>query len=123
MTLRRFAGFCTQHCHRTSRKLDTSLGARTSWGRISDLHPGLELDHLSGLGIENRVICRAIALQFVGCWSRITLRFAAYLVSSNNELSTTARPLRQRPVLVPTDQCYSRLRHQRRLPQAYFKTR
>ena len=26
---------------------------------------GLELDHLRGMGIENRVICRAIGLQFV----------------------------------------------------------
>ncbi len=99
-------------------KFDARLGARTSWGRSSDLHSEVELDHLRSLEIKNRAICRAIGLQFVGCWSRATLRFAAYLVSSNNEFSTTPRPLRQRPVLVPTDQCYSRLRHQRCLPRA-----
>ena len=30
-------------------------------------HAGLELDTLNGTGIENRVICRAIGLQFIGC--------------------------------------------------------
>jgi hypothetical protein len=40
---------------------------RTQTCGSSRLHPGLELDHLSGIGIENRVIPRAIGLQFVGC--------------------------------------------------------
>ena len=48
------------------QKLDAWLGARTSWGRSSDLHPELELDHLSGMGIENRAIYRAIGLQLEG---------------------------------------------------------
>jgi hypothetical protein len=43
-------------------KFEARLGARTSWGQSSDLHPEVELDQLSGMGIENRVICRAIGL-------------------------------------------------------------
>jgi len=35
-------------------------GARTGYGKSSDLHSGLELDHLSSLRIENRVIPCAI---------------------------------------------------------------
>ena len=41
---------------------DPRLGARTSRGESSDLHTGLELGDLSGIGIENRVIGRAIGL-------------------------------------------------------------
>ncbi len=50
-------------------KFGSRFGARTSYGKSSDLHAGLELDHLNSTGIENRVICRAIGLQFVGCLS------------------------------------------------------
>jgi len=32
-------------------------------------HAGLELDSLNSLGSKNRVIPRAIGLQFVGCYS------------------------------------------------------
>ena len=47
------------------KKLDVMPRARTSWGESSDLHAGLELDHLSGIAIENRGISRAIGMQFV----------------------------------------------------------
>ena len=43
-------------------KFQAKPGAQTSWGRSSDLRSGLELDHLSGVGIENRGICRASGL-------------------------------------------------------------
>jgi len=45
------------------QKFDARRGARTSWGQSSDLHPEVELDQLSGMGIENRVIGRAIGLS------------------------------------------------------------
>ena len=48
-------------------KFEARRGARTSWGQSSDLHAGLELDTLNSIGIENRVISRAIGSQFVGC--------------------------------------------------------
>lgn len=38
-----------------------------------DLDSAVELDLLSGIGIENRAIRRAIGLQFVGCCSTICL--------------------------------------------------
>jgi len=41
------------------------FGARTRWGQSLDLHPGLELDHLSSIVIENRVIGRAIGFQLL----------------------------------------------------------
>ena len=43
-------------------KFEARLGARTSLGKSSDLRSEVELDHLSGIGIENRVICREIGL-------------------------------------------------------------
>jgi len=43
-----------------SKKLDARLGTRVGYGKSSDLHSGLELALLSSLGIENRVIGRAI---------------------------------------------------------------
>ena len=43
-------------------KFQAKPGAQTSWDKNLDLRSGLELDDLSGVGIENRVICRAIGL-------------------------------------------------------------
>jgi hypothetical protein len=40
-------------------------GARTSYGKSSDLPSEVELADLSGLGIKNRVISCAIEMQFV----------------------------------------------------------
>ena len=48
-------------------KFEARLGARTSYGESSDLPSGLELVTSSNSGIKNRVIPRAIGLQFVGC--------------------------------------------------------
>jgi len=43
--------FCTQPRHIARENLKPDAG--------------LELDHLSGIGIENRVICRAIGFQLL----------------------------------------------------------
>jgi hypothetical protein len=43
-------------------KVGSRPGARTSWGKSSDLRWEVELIDLSSPGIENRVICRAIGL-------------------------------------------------------------
>ena len=63
-------------CHFAREKLGARRGVRTSHGESSDLHAGLEpikafcsdlrlgleLDQFNSIGIENRVICRAIGL-------------------------------------------------------------
>jgi hypothetical protein len=42
---------------------EARLGARTSYCLSSDLHAGLELDTLKSIGIENRVIGRALGFS------------------------------------------------------------
>jgi len=44
------------------RKSECGLGFAAVVGKKFDSTFGLELDHLSGIGIENRVISRAIGL-------------------------------------------------------------
>ena len=75
-------------------KVGSRPGARTSWGKSSDLRWEVELIDLSSPGIENRVICRAIDLQLVGWWATICLepyqflsvRLAARLVEGEMHL-------------------------------------
>ena len=52
-------------------KFESRRGARTSYGKCSDLLSGLELGILNDIRSQNRVIPRAIGLQFVGWWATI----------------------------------------------------
>ena len=50
-----------------AKKLNASLGARTSWGESSTTCADTELGILNSTGIENRGIPRVISLQLAGC--------------------------------------------------------
>ena len=61
-------------CHFGQGNSRSGAGLEPVMAFCLDLDSEVELDHLRGLGSENRAIPRAIGLQFVGWWETIHLQ-------------------------------------------------
>jgi len=62
--------FCTQTRHFAREKLEVTARTRAEKGQISTPCADTELDQVSSLGIENRVIVRVISLSTFEVWLR-----------------------------------------------------